>query len=562
VPDRLRASLQVLLLLSPLAAGTAEAAAVRFVDRAAEAGLDFVHDNGMRGERQFLEVMGSGAAMLDCDGDGDLDVLLRQAGPADGSGQATDRLFRNDLRNGRLRFTDVTAGSGLDVAAVGMGVAAGDFDNDGHVDLYLTNFGANRLLRNRGGCRFEDVTAAAGAGDDRWSVPATFFDFDRDGWLDLFVGNYVDFDPRDPKRCFAKSSALDYCGPESFGPLPDRLLHNRGGRFEDVTQRAGLAVAPGRALGAIAFDADGDGWTDLFVGNDSNDNNLWINQRDGTFRDRALELGCALNSTGIETGDMGVDAADIDGDGDDDLISTHFRSEGVSVWLNQGQGQFRDLAAPSGLMLPTRHHTGFGTAWFDADGDGLLDVYFANGAVQLLDELVTRGDPFPIWEPNQLFLNLGRGRFRDVTAEAGPEVAGREASRGVAFGDVDNDGDIDLLIANSGARARLLINETEPRASWVGLRLRGGEPERDLLGAVAHLELADGSTLVRRARADGSYASAHDPRVLFGLGPAGAPPLAVVVQWPDGERERFPPPPVGRFTDLVRGRGSAMTAPP
>jgi len=549
------AALLAVLALAPHPA-SAGAPDVRFEDRAAATGLAFRHDNGMRGEKQIVEVMGSGAALFDCDGDGDLDVLLRQAGPVDGSGEATDRLFRNDGGRGEPRFTDVTQGSGLDLPAIGMGVATGDYDNDGRIDLYLTNEGPNRLLRNRGDCRFEDVTAATGAGDERWSVPATFFDYDRDGWLDLFVGNYVDFDPKRPVRCRSTSSMLDFCGPDSFSPLPDRLLHNRHGRFEDVTAASGLAASRGKALGAIAFDADGDGWTDLFVGNDATDNNLWVNRRDGTFADEGLARGCALNARGRRTGDMGVDAADFDDDGDDDLISTHIATEGVSLWSSDG-AVFRDVAAPAGLLFATLPHTGFGTAWFDADGDGLLDLYFANGAVRQLEALLARKDPLPIWEENQLFLNAGGGRFREVTATAGADVAGREASRGVAFGDVDDDGDVDLLINNSGQAPRLLLNRTGPPRSWIGFRLLGGEPARDQLGAVVELELEGGRRLRRRARTDGSYASASDPRVLVGLGDGGSTIRTLTVRWPSGRIETFPPPPPNAYATLVEGRGRA-----
>lgn len=538
------------------------------VDATRESGLDFRHENGATGELFFVEMMGAGAALFDCDNDGDLDLLLRQGGPLVRSGAPpasapTDRLLRNDLEAAsagllvRPRFVDVTAGSGLDRASYGMGVATGDYDGDGIVDLYLTNFGPNRLLRGLGDCRFEDRTEAAGAGDDRWSVPATFFDADGDGDLDLFVGNYLRYSLAEDQPCFRADSTPDYCGPKTFPAEADRYLENRGdGTFADRTIAAGFAAAePGRALGAIAFDLDADGSPELFVANDSTDNHLFVSRADGTFEDRALERGVAVNAAGLRTGDMGVEAADFDGDGDSDLAVTHFPEEGLGYWDNDGAGSFWERGAAAGLVRATLGDTGFGVAALDLDHDGWLDLYFANGAVQAIERLSAPGSNVPLAQPNRLLRNLGGSRFEDVSAAAGEALAPSEVSRGVAAGDVDNDGDTDVVVTNNGGPARLLLSGASTLGPWLGLRLLTADGRRDALGAEVTLTCASGRRLIRRVHTDGSYASAGDPRLLFGLADC-APLPDLEVRWPWGSRERFPSPPPGAYHVLRPGDGA------
>ncbi|MCB1034328.1 MAG: CRTAC1 family protein [Acidobacteria bacterium] len=503
--------------------------------------------------------------LFDFDGDGDLDLYLVQGQvtepgkPADSD--LRDRLYRNDLEPGpdgrrKPRFTDVTEVSGIVATGYGMGVAVGDFDNDGRPDLYVTNFGSNQLWRNRGDGTFEDVTVASGADDTRWSVPAVFFDYDRDGWQDLFVGNYVDFTVAGHKRCTTDLGQPNYCGPLAYEPQGDRLLHNRGdGTFEDVTGRAGISSPVGSALGALAADFDGDGWPDLFVANDGLPNHLWRNRRDGTFVEEALLAGAAVNSEGRPEAGMGVSAGDLDNDGDPDLFLTHLDRETNTLYLNDGRGNFDDASIASGLAAPSLESTGFGTGFLDLDNDGWLDLLSVNGAVKVIEELALAGDPFPLHQPNQLFKSIEGRRFVEVTGEGGPAFFRSEVSRGLAFGDLDDDGDTDVVITQNGGPARLLLNRKGQDAGWVGLRLVGAAGG-DLPGARATIT-AGGRTAVREVRTAGSYASASDPRLLLGLGPEAPASVQVEVLWPDGsgpQREVWNSVPTGRYTTLVRGR--------
>ncbi len=542
------------LLLGPSAAAADPPAAGgggMFTDVAAASGLDFVHENGRSGKNYFCEMMGSGGAFLDFDNDGDLDVYLVQGGPLGGEAAGSpprDRLFRNELVSpsgaGALRFVDATAASGIAATGYGMGVATGDFDNDGWVDLYVTSFGANQLWRNNGDGSFSDVTAKSGAGDGRWSVSATFLDLDRDGWLDLYVVNYVDFALATHKVCRSHTGAPDYCSPLAYHPESDLLLRNRGdGSFERISAASGIGAAPGAGLGVVSADLDGDGWVDLYVANDQAPNQMWIRSDPRgsggriTFRDQALLAGTALNADGRPEAGMGVALGDVDGDGDEDLLVSHLDRETNTLYLNEGEGFFEDRSTASGLGAPSWDSTGFGVAWLDVDNDGWLDLMVANGAVKYLQPLVRRGDPFPLHQKNQLFRNLGGGKFEEVTAGAGSAFELSEVSRGLAVGDVDNDGDADVLLTNNGGPVRLLRNEVGQDRAWLGLRLVGGPGPRDLLGARVTLERPGRPTLPRTVRTGGSYLSAHDPRLLLGLGESSSGGTLRIL-WPDGSSER------------------------
>jgi hypothetical protein len=539
-----------------------------FVDRAAAAGIDFVHFNGMSGRFYQPEMMGPGVALFDYDADGDLDAYLVQGGTL-GKGQPllpvpngplTDRLYRNELvvhadGTRTLRFTDVTERSRLIGRSYGMGVTAGDFDNDGWVDVYRTAFGPDQLFRNNGDGTFTDVTERAGVSNPQWGVSAAFVDVDRDGWLDLVVGNYLSYTLDAHTPCFNRSGPPDYCMPDVYRAQPSRVYRNRGdGTFVDATAAAGLAREFGPALGVATADFNGDGWIDIFVANDQKENQLWINHRDGTFRNMAPESGVAVGANGEIKADMGVDAGDFDNDGDEDLFITELTGQGSTLYVNMGSGLFEDQSARQGIRVPSLPYTGFGTAWLDFDNDGWLDLMAVNGYVTQNLEALGPDNPFPLQQRNQIFRNRRTGGFEEVTRLAGKVFELEEVSRGAAFGDIDNDGDTDVLIANAAGPPRLLINQVGSRRHWLGLRLVGRDTRRDMVGARVAVTLANGSTLWRRARADGSYASANDPRVLVGLGESTAR-LQVRVIWPSGRVDTWSDVPADRYMTLREGEG-------
>jgi len=559
-----------------------------FVERAAQSGLDFVHVNGMSGHFYLPEIMAPGVALFDYDNDGDLDVFLVQSGMLGSEAKdatpglksktrPTSKLFRNDLTinadgSRTLHFTDVTDASGIVTTGYGMGVAAGDFNNDGWIDLYLTKFDApNQLLRNNGNGTFTDVAHATGVDERSWSVSAAFVDIDRDGWLDLYVGNYLRYELARSGPCFGPSGAPGYCTPDAYPALPARLYHNeRNGTFRDVSAASHIAREFGPALGVSTADFNGDGWIDIYVANDGKENQLWINRHDGTFENVALAAGVALPISGKPEGSMGVDAADFDDDGDEDLVMTELAAEGSNLYVNDGTGVFTDMSAPSTVGPTSLAFTGFGTGWIDFDNDGRLDLMAVNGTVQIIEAQRQAHDPHPLHQKKLLLRNAGNGRFEDVTARAGAAFALSEVGRGVAFGDVDNDGDVDVLIGNNNGPVRLLINQASQGHHWLGVRVigppkggpyvdrRGGRLQaaqtRDMLGARVEIVRKGKPSLWRRSRSDGSYASANDPRVLVGLGESSEP-VTVRVRWPDGKTETWTDQTVDRYVTLKQGEG-------
>jgi len=537
-----------------------------FTDVTESTGLAFNHVNGFTGVYFLSEIMGSGVALFDFDNDGDLDLYQVQSHDLDADDphrpntKYQDRLYRNDLtldpKNGNsIRWVDVTAQANIEAFGYGMGVAAADYDNDGFVDLYITNLGDNQLYKNLGDGTFADVTEAANANDGLWSVSASWLDFDRDGFLDLYIGNFSDFNYDNNRQCFGANR--DYCSPLSYDPQLDTLLRNKGdGTFENVSVAAGIHQVTGRALGVIAADFNNDRWPDIYVANDSSANQLWINGKDGTFQDTAMLSGSALNQTGMPEASMGVDAADFDGDGDEDLFMTHLGNQTNTIYVNDGNGWFEDLSNPTGLGTPSLPFTGFGTAWFDFDNDTLLDLLIANGAVKRPEQVKPTRAMAPYKQRNQLFRNLGDGKFTEITTEAGPAFEAEEVSRAAAFGDIDNDGDQDVVITNNAGPTRLILNNTGQRAPWLGFRLltRHG---RDALGAKIQLTFSKGPVLWRRCRTDGSYASSNDPRLTIGIGKRGKPE-SLKVHWPDGTIEAFPVPAVRQYHTIQQGKGETI----
>lgn len=548
--------------------GKLPSAGALFRDVAPEVGLNFHHFNGATGKYFMPEIMGSGVALFDYDNDGDLDVYLVQGTTLDDHGKLLfpprpgwkpgNRLFRNDLaETGKLHFTDVTEQAGVGHVGYGMGVAVGDYDNDGFQDLYVTNFGHNVLYHNNGDGTFTDVTEQAGVDDPRWSTCAAWLDYDGDGLLDLFVGNYVDFTRLGNKQCFTPTGEIDYCTPKAYQPVPSRLFKNLGnGKFVDVTEASGIASAYGPALGVVCADFNGDGLTDIYVANDTAANCLWLNQGNGKFRESALQAGVAFSADGLPKAGMGVSAEDVENDGIEDILVTNLMGEGATLFRNNGRAEFDDVTAQYGLARETFGFTGFGTKWFDYDNDGWLDLFIANGAVTRMES--ERGNPYPFAQKNQLFHNEGPlKRFRETSASGGPAFQIAEVTRGAAFGDIDNDGAMDIVITNNNGPVRLLRNQVGAQQHWLQVNLEGDKVNRFGVGArVAALRRGQ-PAIWRWAHTDSSYLSASDIRVHFGLGQD--PQLdAVVVHWPGGLKEKWTGCKADRIITLRQGSGGAV----
>lgn len=550
-----------------------------FREAAEECGLNFRHYCGATKQMYFPEIMGSGVALLDYNNDGATDVFLVQGDLIDPHSKPGDalfprpperemgcRLFRNDLkRDGRLHFTDVTEQAGLGHLRVGagMGVTVGDYDNDGWPDLYVTGYGRSVLLHNNGNGTFSDVTQRAGVGDEgNWATSAAFCDYDRDGKLDLVVANYVDFTVKNNQKCHAQSGPLDYCGPLSYRGVSARLYHNLGGgRFRDVTAASGLGSVRGAGLGVACADLDGDGWPDIFIANDQTANTLWLNKRNGTLKESATLTGCAYSATGYPQANMGLAVGDVENSGHEDVLITHLATEGAMLFRNDGSANFHDDTARAGLRDATMPTTGFGTDWLDYDNDGLLDLFVTNGAVAT--EEAQRGAAWPFAQSDQLFHNEGAGRpFRETTLSGGPAFQLRGVGRGAAFGDLDNDGRVDIVVTSNNGPVRLLLNQAQSRNHWLSVRLRGVRSNRMGIGARVAVVRKGQKPVWRRCHADGSYLSASDTRVYFGLG-ADADTLTegvqVIVQWPDGRRETWPSKQVDRLITLAEGTGQVSS---
>jgi hypothetical protein len=529
---------------------------VWFDDVTDAVGLTFTHDAGPVGDFPLYQVVGSGAALFDYDNDGRLDIYLVQNGGPNST--AKNRLFHQKADG---TFEDVSAGSGLDVAGYGMGVAIGDVNNDGLPDVVLTEYRSVRLFLNNGNGTFTEVTAPAGLGTVHWPTSASFVDFDRDGWLDLVVVQYVDFDPS--QHCSGSGGRNDFCHPRVFPPTVTRLFRNLGPgpdgkvKFQDVTVASHLAERPGPGLGVLCADFDGDGWPDIFVTNDGAANHLWINQRDGTFREEAVERGCAYNAAGRPEANMGVVFGDVDGDGLPDLFVTHLTQETNTLWVQGPAGRFTDRTRASGLATPQRRATGFGVVLGDFDLDGRPDLAVVNGRVVRPLTATKSGFAWADYaEPNQVFANLGSGKFTDRSTAEGPFCGTPRVGRALCGGDVFNRGRIDLLATYVGEPARLYRNVAPSTGHWLGVRAIVPEWKRDAYGAVVTVS-AGGQKWTRLIQPGSSYLSSSDPRAHFGLGPADTVD-SIRVTWPDGKIEQFPGGPADRHLTVRRGEGTAV----
>jgi hypothetical protein len=534
------------------AAQAARAPGFQLVDVTAAAGIQFRHNSGAYGGKLLPETLGSGCAFLDYDADGWPDILLVNGmdWPGHRTGRSTLRLYRNN-RNGT--FTDVTRAAGLDVEMYGMGIAVGDFDNDGFPDLFVTCVGQSHLFRNTGRGTFVDVTRSAGLGGrEAFSTSAMWVDIDRDGLLDLFVCNYVRWSPERDVFCSVDGRQKSYCTPEAYRGETCWLFRNRGnGTFEDVTATCGIFDSSSKALGVALIDDDRDGWPDLFVANDTQPNKLYRNLRNGRFRDVGLEAGVALSRDGKARAGMGVDAADFDNSGRAGLAVTNFEGEMIGLYRPQGAGLFEDAAMGAGVGAASRNRLGFGCVFADLDLDGALDLVVANGHI---DETVRniRGNVGYAQLPH-LFLNQGNGRFRDAAADAGSGFARPRIGRGLACGDFDRDGDVDLLMTTNNGPAVLFRNDQRSGNRSLRIRLVGTTSNRDAIGALVRIDHG-GTSQTRMVKSGSSYLSQSELPVTFGVGRRDRVDR-VAVSWPNGSTQEFRNVATGRAYECVEGKG-------
>ncbi len=542
---------------APRAAAPAPAAGIRFTDVTAASGVRFTHNSGRAGKKYLPETMGSGVALFDADGDGWLDILLinsRDWQP--GKRRSLPALYRNN-HNGT--FTDITRGSGLDVETYGLGVAAADYDNDGREDVYITSLDGDRLFHNEGGGRFKDVTAAAGIKNANFGTSAAWLDYDRDGKADLFVSNYVQWSKEKDLWCSLDGKTKSYCTPESYKGAAAKLYHNLGGgRFEDVSQKAGIADPNSKSLGVTVLDYNGDGWPDLFVANDTQPNKLYRNQKNGTFKDEAVEAGVAFSEEGTARGAMGVDAADYDRSGRPHLLVGNFTNEMLALYHNEGNGVFVDEAPSSSVGQASLLTLTFGAFFFDYDLDGLPDILAANGH---LEEEINRVQPKVTYKQAPLlFRNLGKGKFQSVAASLGPDLSRPIVARGAAYGDLDNDGDLDVVITTNHGPAYVFRNDGGNRNHWLRVRTVGTRSSRDGLGAVVRVTSAGGKQWAM-VRSGSSYCSQSQMAPTFGLG-ADKVVQSLEIDWPSGVKQHFANVPVNQVVTVEEGKGLVATPAP
>jgi hypothetical protein len=539
-------------MLPPEILGTSGSPTFQFVDVTSNAGIQFHHNSGAYGGKLLPETLGSGCAFLDYDQDGWQDILLINGmdWPGHKRERSTPKLYRNN-RNGT--FTDVTRSAGLDMEMYGMGVAVGDYNNDGFPDILFTCVGQNRLFRNTGKGTFVDVTKASGLQNHQgFSTSALWFDYDRDGLLDLFVCNYVRWSPEHDVFCSLDAQHKSYCTPEAYRGDTCWLFHNRGdGSFEDVTATSGIFDSSSKSLGVAMLDFDQDGWPDLFVANDTQPNKLYRNLQNGKFKDVAVEAGLAFSTEGKARAGMGVDAGDFENSGRFGLAITNFDNEMIGLYRAARNGVYDDISVQAGVGIPSRTTLGFGCAFFDADLDGHLDLAVANGHI---DETVRniRGNVGYAQAP-QLFLNDGAGKFHDVAASSGEGFDQPKVGRGLAYGDFDGDGDVDLLITTNNGPAFLYRTDGKAGNRSVRLRLRGTKSNRDAIGAVVRI-FYNGESQSRMVKTGSSYLSQSELPLTFGVGRRETVER-VTVEWPSGAKEEYKNLEAGKSYECIESKG-------